>query len=44
MWVVKYRPKHLTQIINQKEIIKGLQNLMRKPNELPHLLFTEFQG
>lgn len=44
MWVEKYRPKHLAQIINQKEIIKGLENLMRKPNELPHLLFTGSAG
>ncbi len=35
MWVEKYRPKNLDQIINQKEIIKGLKNLLNKPNELP---------
>ena len=26
MWVEKYRPKNLDQIINQKEIIIGLKN------------------
>jgi replication factor C small subunit len=44
MWVEKYRPKNLDQIINQKEIIKGLKNLLNKPNEIPHLLFTGAAG
>ena len=44
MWVEKYRPKNLNQIINQKEIIKGLKNLMDKPDELPHLLFSGSAG
>jgi replication factor C small subunit len=44
MWVEKYRPKNLDQIINQKEIITGLKNLLIKPNELPHLLFTGAAG
>jgi replication factor C small subunit len=44
MWVEKYRPKNLDQIINQKEIIMGLKNFLNKPNELPHLLFTGAAG
>ncbi len=44
MWVEKYRPKNLNQIINQKEIIKGLKNLLDKPDELPHLLFSGSAG
>lgn len=44
MWVEKYRPIKLEQIINQQEIIKGLKNLLKKPNELPHLLFTGSAG
>jgi replication factor C small subunit len=44
MWVEKYRPTRLDQIINQKEILKGLENLLKKPNELPHLLFTGSAG
>lgn len=44
MWVEKYRPTHLDQIINQKEIVKGLENLLKRPNELPHLLFTGSSG
>jgi replication factor C small subunit len=42
--VEKYRPTRLDQIINQKEIVKGLENLLKKPNELPHLLFTGSAG
>ncbi len=44
MWVEKYRPKYLDQVIDQKEIIEGLKNLLKKPNELPHLLFTGAAG
>ncbi|HKR74357.1 MAG TPA: replication factor C small subunit [Candidatus Nitrosocosmicus sp.] len=44
MWVEKYRPTRLDQIINQKEIVKGLENLLKKPHELPHLLFTGSAG
>lgn len=44
MWVEKYRPKGLDQVINQKEVIEGLKNLLHKPNELPHLLFTGSAG
>ncbi len=44
MWVEKYRPRKLDQIINQKEIITGLKNFLNKPNELPHLLFTGAAG
>lgn len=44
MWVEKYRPTRLDQIINQKEIVKGLENLLKRPNELPHLLFTGSAG
>ncbi len=40
----KVQAKHEAQIINQKEIVKGLENLMKKPNELPHSLFTGSAG
>src|SRR4029078_4160568 len=40
MWVEKYRPKKLDDIINQKEIINSLKNLAKKPKEMPHLLFA----
>src|SRR6476646_299057 len=40
MWVEKYRPKKLDDIVNQKEIIDSLKNLAKKPKEMPHLLFA----
>ena len=40
MWVEKYRPKRIEQIVNQKDIIASLKNLLKKPNEIPHLLFA----
>ena len=40
MWVEKYRPSRLDQIINQKDIIRALQNLRKKPNEIPHFIFA----
>lgn len=40
MWVEKYRPAELGQVIDQKEIIRGLENLIKNPEEIPHLLFA----
>lgn len=40
MWVEKYRPVRLKQVINQKEIVNGLNNLIKNPEEIPHLLFA----
>src|ERR687898_2531528 len=40
MWVEKYRPSRLDQIINQKDIIMALQKLRKIPNEIPHFIFA----
>lgn len=40
MWVEKYRPVKLEQVINQKEVINALSNLIKNPHEIPHLLFA----
>ena len=40
MWVEKYRPESITQIINQKSIIERLKPFVKTPNAIPHLLFT----
>jgi replication factor C small subunit len=40
MWVEKYRPVELDEVIDQKEIIRGLENLIKNPEEIPHLLFA----
>ena len=40
MWVEKYRPANLKEIINQQDIISGLTNFSKEPDEIPHLLFS----
>ena len=44
MWVEKYRPKNLSDIINQKEIIGSLTGLLKKQGEMPNLLFSGGAG
>jgi len=39
IWVEKYRPKTLDDIINQSEIIQSLKKLIQEKN-VPHMLFT----
>ncbi len=39
MWTEKYRPQKLGDIIGQKDIIKGISNLI-KGRDLPHMLFA----
>lgn len=39
MWTEKYRPKTLDEVVDQKEIIKGISNLIKSP-DLPHMLFS----
>ncbi len=40
MWVEKYRPFKLDDIVNQKEVVESLKNLMKESAEMPHLIFT----
>lgn len=39
MWSEKYRPKKLDEVVDQKEIIKGISNLIKSP-DIPHMLFA----
>ncbi len=39
IWVEKYRPKTLDDVINQNEIIQSLKRLIQERN-VPHMLFT----
>lgn len=41
LWIEKYRPKKLDDIVNQEEVITGLKNLIKSDiKEMPHLLFA----
>ena len=40
MWIEKYRPKTLDDIVNQKETVEGIKALLRTPATMPHLLFA----
>ena len=40
MWVEKYRPTSLDEIVNQQHVVSGLKELLKNPAEMPHLLFA----
>ena len=44
MWVEKYRPMKLSEIVNQTEIIGSLEALIKDPTDMPHLLFSGSAG
>ncbi len=44
MWVEKYRPTKLSEIVNQTEIIGSLQALIKDPTDMPHLMFSGSAG
>ena len=44
MWVEKYRPKNLTDLVNQKEVKGSLSGLIKNESEMPHLLFSGSAG
>ena len=44
MWVEKYRPKKISEIVNQKDIKGSLSALLKNQDEMPHLLFSGSAG
>ena len=44
MWVEKYRPTKLSEIVNQTEIIGSLDKLIKDPTDMPHLMFSGSAG
>lgn len=40
MWVEKYRPLKLDDVVNQKSIVEGIKNLIANQQEMPNLLFS----
>jgi len=44
MWVEKYRPKEISEIVGQSEIIGSLAALIKDPTDMPHLMFSGSAG
>lgn len=44
MWVEKYRPQKLSEVVNQTEIIGSLEALIKDPTDMPHLMFSGSAG
>jgi len=40
MWVERYRPHKIDDVVNQEEVKERLKPLLEKKDELPHLLFA----
>ncbi len=44
MWVEKYRPHKVGDLVDQKEIVGSIQSLLKNQSEMPHLLFSGSAG
>ena len=44
MWVEKYRPQQISELVNQKEIVGSINSMLKNQEELPHLLFSGSAG
>lgn len=44
MWVEKYRPHKIAELVDQKEIIGSIKSLLKNKTEMPHLLFSGSAG
>ena len=44
MWVEKYRPRTLDEVVDLKDIVESLKSFMRNPKTMPHLLLAGIPG
>lgn len=44
MWVERYRPQKLDDLVNQKSIVASIGALLKKESEMPHMLFAGSAG
>jgi len=44
MWVEKYRPKTLDEVVDLHDIVESLKAFMRKPKTMPHLMLAGIPG
>ncbi len=44
MWVEKYRPKTLNEVVDLKDIVESLKSFLKNPKTMPHLLLAGIPG
>ncbi|UCE29608.1 MAG: replication factor C small subunit [Candidatus Bathyarchaeota archaeon] len=44
MWVEKYRPKTLDEVVDLKSVVESLKAFLKTPKTMPHLLFAGMPG
>jgi replication factor C small subunit len=44
MWVEKYRPKSLDEVVDLKQVVESLKSFLRNPKTMPHLLLAGIPG
>jgi replication factor C small subunit len=44
MWVEKYRPRKLSEVVDLKDIVESLKAFMKNPKTMPHLMFAGIPG
>src|SRR5512137_1331847 len=44
MWVEKYRPRVLDEVVDLKDIVEGLKAFVKNPKTMPHLLLAGIPG
>ena len=44
MWVEKYRPQKISELVNHKEIIGSINSMLKNQSEIPHFLFSGSAG
>jgi replication factor C small subunit len=40
LWIEKYRPRKLDEIVDQEEVVNGIRNMLDNISEFPHMLFS----
>lgn len=44
MWVEKYRPKTLDEVVGLKDVVESLKAFMKNPKNMPHLMLAGIPG
>jgi replication factor C small subunit len=44
MWVEKYRPKNLNEVVDLKDVVDTLKAFMKNPKTMPHLMLAGIPG